>query len=129
MFAAFILKWSIGQAIHRVASSLPWQIWAALGAALLLGITAWQINSRAYTRGFAASDAAWVIRVTKEVARQTDANEIALAAAKKQIENLNEAKEVRDATIIRLNREALEDSFSNRESIGSDSVRRLNNSN
>ena len=112
--------------LSAFVSRLPWQIWATLAVVAVLGVTGWQIDKRAYTRGFAQADAAWVIKVNDEIARQVKANDAAWAAAQEQIARLNEAKEVRDATIIRLNREALEDPDAGRVSIGPDSVRRLN---
>jgi len=114
-------------ALGRIASKLPWQIWAALAVAVILGVSGWYINDRAYNRGFAEADAAWVIKVNAEIERQVKANDAAWAAAQEQIARLNEAKEVRDATIERLNAEALADPDADRESIGLDGVRRLNN--
>ena len=111
----------------RAASRLPWQIWATLAVAVVLGVSAWQIDSRAYNRGFAASDASWVSKVNSEIERQVGANGAALAAARDRIRQLTEAKEVRDATIERLNREASGDPNAGRESLSVDGVRRLNN--
>jgi hypothetical protein len=113
-------------AIGRITSKLPWQIWASLAVALFLGVSAWYIDNRAFSRGFAKADAAWVAKVQAEVARQVTANDAAWAAAQERIARLTEAKEVRDATIARLNREAAEDPNADRESIGADGVRRLN---
>lgn len=113
-------------ALGRIASKLPWQIWALLGVSVLLGIMAWQINDRAYNRGFAEADAKWVAAVETEVARQVEANNQALAAVQEQLARLNEAKEVRDATIDRLNREAQAAADAHAECLGADGVRRLN---
>jgi len=112
--------------LGQITSKLPWQIWAALAVALSLGVSAWYINSTAFNRGFSAANAEWVKRVEAEVARQVVANDTAWAAAQQEIERLKEVKDVRDATIERLNREAAADLNAGRESIGADSVRRLN---
>lgn len=105
---------------------VPWQIWAALAFTLILGVVGYQIDSRAYKRGFAASDSQWIARVDAEVARQVAVNDKALRDAEETIARLREAKEVRDATIRRLSQEALEDPNADRPALGFGSVRRLN---
>lgn len=124
----FFLRLTVVKAFQQLAS-LPRQARAALAVVALLGVSGWFINDRAFNRGFAAADAAWAIKVNAEIARQVDANDAALASAREQIDRLTEAKEVRDATIERLNREALEDRDAGRLSIGADSVQRLNHQN
>lgn len=113
-------------ALGRVASKLPWQIWAALGVAGILGVSAWIINDRAYNRGFAEAQLRWEQQVQEELERQQAANDAALRAAREQIARLNEARSVRDATIERLLREAREDPDADRPALGAGSVRRLN---
>jgi len=127
MIMTFLARFAIGRALSAFASKLPWQIWAALAVIVFLGASAWYIDRTAFTRGFSRADAQWVAKVEAEVARQTEINNTALRAAEETIARLNEAKEVRDATIERLNREAAEDPNANRESIGVDGVRRLDN--
>ncbi|HEY7824255.1 MAG TPA: hypothetical protein VIG24_15540 [Acidimicrobiia bacterium] len=113
-------------ALGRFASKLPWQIWAALAVAAVLGVSAWIINDRAFSRGFAEAERQWEQQVQEELERQQAANDAALRAAREEIERLNEARRVRDATIERLNREAREDPNAGRPALGADSVRRLN---
>ena len=113
---------ALGDVLRRV----PWQIWAALAFVLILGVAGWQIDSRAYKRGFAESDRQWIERVDAEIARQVAANEDALRAAEETIARLREAKDVRDATIDRLIEEARSDPNADRPALGTDSVRRLN---
>jgi len=112
--------------IVKAVSKLPWQIWAALAVAVLLGVLAWQINYRAYDRGFAKANEQWRVVVIEERARQDKANREAARLAAEEIDRLNEAKGVRDATIARLRREAAFDTDAGRVAIGVDSVRRLN---
>ncbi len=126
MIMTFLARFAIGRSLSGLASRLPWQIWAALGVVAALGIVAWQIDSRAYTRGFDEADAVWVARVAAEEKRQKDVNDQALADALAEVARLNEAKEVRDAHIERLDREALEADNAQRECLDANSVRRLN---
>ena len=107
-------------------SRVPWQIYAALAVVVLLGVAGWQIDLRAYNRGYAEADAKWLARTQAEVERQVKANDAAWARAQQEIERLNEVRRVRDATIERLNQEALGDSDADRDAFGVDSVRRLN---
>tara|TARA_R100001086_G_scaffold30380_1_gene13901 strand:- start:56 stop:349 length:294 start_codon:yes stop_codon:yes gene_type:complete len=93
---------------------------------VILGITVWQINDRAYNRGFAEADRQWIERVDQEIERQTEANREALRIAREEIDRLREAKEVRDAEIKRLIREAQDDPDAARPALGVGSVRRLN---
>jgi len=127
MIVTFLARFAVGRALQSFASKLPWQIWAALAVVGILGATGWFINDRAYNRGFSASDVQWVGRVKAEVSRQTVVNDLALVRAQEAIARLNEDKEVRDATIERLNREAAEDPDAGRISISPDGVRRINN--
>ena len=113
-------------ALSRVMRALPWQIWAALGVLVFSGIMAWQIDARAYNRGFAAADEAWVERVEQELERQDEANREAMRRAQEEIARLQEGRRVRDATIERLLGEAAQDPDADRPAIGTDSVRRLN---
>lgn len=127
MFGTGLLaRFAIGGALSRITSRVPWQIWAALGVAVILGIAAWQIDSRAYDRGFAEAERQWQERLEIELARQDDANREALRVAQEQIERLQEARDVRDATITRLIEEARQDPDADRPSVSAPSVRRLN---
>jgi len=126
MIMTFLTQFAIGRSLSGLASRVPWQIWAALGVVVALGIVTWQIDSRAYKRGFAEADAAWVARVEAEVIRQKEVNDQALANALAEVARLNEAKEVRDAHIERLDREALEADNAQRECLDANSVQRLN---
>lgn len=118
------MPWFI--ALKLFARRVPWQIWAALAVVVALGVSAWWINDTAFSRGFAEAERQWQIRVQEELDRQQDANDEALRRAQAEIARLNEAKEVRDATIARLNREAAQDPNADRPALGTDSVRRLN---
>ena len=130
MIMGFLARFALGRVVQsvgqRAAASLPWQIWAALGVAVVLGIGAWQINDRAYDRGYADADAAWQVAVQEERERQDEANQKALREAEARIAQLEEAKAVRDATIERLTAEAAADPDAGRVSVGAPSVRRLN---
>uniref|UniRef100_A0AAU7VFZ4 P-loop NTPase superfamily protein n=1 Tax=Dinoroseobacter phage vB_DshS_R26L TaxID=3161158 RepID=A0AAU7VFZ4_9CAUD len=126
IFTGFLARFAIGQTVGRVASRLPWQIWAALGVAVVLGITAWQINDRAYDRGFAEAERQWQERLEAELERQDAANREALRLAQEEIDRLTEAKEVRDATIARLIEEARQDPDADRPAVSAPGVRRLN---
>ena len=122
MIGSLFARFALGGILTRV----PWQIWAALAVALFLGVTAWQIDARAYKRGFADAEQQWQERVAIELARQDDANRTALRIAQEQIQRLQEAKDVRDGTIRRLIQEANEDPGASSPAVGTDSVRRLN---
>lgn len=126
MLLTFLARFALGRTIERVARALPWQIWASLGVVVVLGITAWQINDRAYNRGFAEAERQWELRVEQELERQRDANKEALRIAREEITRLQEAKEVRDATIERLIQEGQQDPDAARPALGPGSVRRLN---
>jgi len=120
--AGVLTKFALG----GVASRVPWQLWAAAGVVVFLGIAAWQIDSRAYDRGFAEAERQWKERVEQELKRQDEANQEALRFAREQIRQLRKAKEVRDAEISRLNEEAEQDPDADRPSVNTRGVRRLN---
>lgn len=122
MIAAFLARFAFGRALAK----LPWQLWVAVALIASLLAWTWFVNDRAYNRGFRTSDAQWVARVDAEVARQIVANAKALTNAQAEVERLKQAKEVRDATIERLNREAAEDPTAGLDAFGIDGVRRLN---
>ena len=122
MFLAFL---TFGQALSSFASKLPWQAWASLAIIASLGMGGWYIDRNAFSRGVSESNKEWVARVEAEVLRQMNANNKALEIAQREVERLNEAKEVRDAHIERLDREALEAVNARRECLDANSVRRL----
>ena len=122
----FFARFAIGGVIERVASRVPWQIWAALGVVVVLGIAGWQIDARAYDRGFADAEQQWQERLDQELERQEDANREAMRIAQERIELLQAAKDVRDATIARLIQEAAQDPDADRPAVSTGSVRRLN---
>jgi len=126
MLTGLLARFAIGRVFQSVVSKTPQQIWAALAVAVLLGVIAWQINDRAYDRGFAKADEQWRVVVIEERARQDKANREAARLAAEEIARLNEAKGARDATIARIQREAASDPDAGRVAIGVDSVRRLN---
>ena len=101
---------------------------AALAIVTLLVVAVWQIDSRAYKRGYAASESVWIERVEIETERQVAANERAFNEALQRVEQLKQAKEVRDATIARLNEEARMADDADAIGLSADSVRRLNES-
>ena len=74
----------IAPLIFSFLPRLPWQLWLAIGAALILALGVWFIDSRAYSRGFSEADAQWVKRVEDEYKRQIDANKKAFDAATAQ---------------------------------------------
>jgi len=112
----------LGLLLSRVSP----QAVVALCVVLVLGTVGWQIDSRAYKRGFADADRQWKGRLEQELKRQDDANRDAMRIAQEQIELLEVAKDVRDATITRLIQEAAQDPDADRPSISTGSVRRLN---
>lgn len=112
--------------VSRFLRSVPPKIWALAAVVMLVGVVIWQIDRRAYTRGYDAADEQWLVRVAEEHKRQVAANEEALQRARAEIERLLEAKGVRDATIERLTNEANRDPDAGRVAIGAPSVRRLN---
>lgn len=122
----FLAQSVFGRTLSKLTSKLPWQIWAAAAVVLVLGVSGWYINNRAYDRGFAEADKQWQIIILEERERQDDANNKAARIAEEEIARLNEAKGVRDAIIARLRREAAEDPDAARIAIGVGSVRRLN---
>ncbi len=126
MLMTFLARFAIGRALKGFASKLPWQIWAALAVVVVLGVSAWYIDHRAFSRGFSEADEQWRVVVIEERERQAEANREAARIAADEIARLNEAKGVRDATIARLQREAAADPDAGRVAIGADSVRRLN---
>lgn len=126
MIGAFLARFAIGRALSGFASKLPWQIWAALAVVAILGVSAWIINDRAYNRGFSDAETQWELRVAEELERQDEANREALRIANEEIDRLREAREVRDATIERLVREAHELPTADRPAVSSDGVRILN---
>lgn len=126
MLMGFLARFAVGRAIQSTASRLPWQIWAALGLAVFLGVSARYINDRAYNRGFSEAEDQFEQQVEEELARQAEANRAALQRAEEEIARLREAKDVRDATISRLIEEARQDPDADRPAVSSDGVRRLN---
>lgn len=122
----FLANLAFGGVLKHFASTLPWQIWAALGVALVLGVSAWTIDHRAYNRGFSDADEKWQGSVLEERARQEEVNLAATRRAQEEIERLRLAKEVRDATIERLEAEAAADANASRPAVGAASVHRLN---
>lgn len=126
MVTAFLLRFAAGRALKRVSASLPWQIWALLAGVVFLGASGWYIDRRAYTRGSDAVYTEWEQAGVAEMERLREANAAARRVAADEIARLNEAKEVRDATIERLEREASEDPNADTPVLGVNSVRRLN---
>lgn len=105
---------------------VPAKTWLYVGVLLIGGFTSWKAYDFAYDRGFAASELVWLERVEAETARQVAANDRALADALAIIETMREAKDVRDATIERLNQEAAAANDADAVGLSADSVRRLN---
>lgn len=123
---SLLARRAFGRAINRVASSIPWQLWAAAACALTVIVGAWWIDARAYNRGYDAAETVWEDVVQREYVRQLDANKEALRIANEEIQRLREAKDVRDAEIERLINEARQDPDAGRPALSAGSVRRLN---
>ncbi len=126
MILGIVAKIAGVQLFKRVSGALSPRAWAVVGVCALLVSSGWYINNTAYNRGYLKADAMWAVIIESELLRQRQVNEKALAASRLEIERLQEAKEVRDATIERLNSEAQADVNADRPSLGVDSVRRLN---
>ena len=106
--------------------AIPAKAWVYVGVLLVAGFASCKAYNLVYDRGFAASELVWIERVEAETARQVAANEQAFEEALATIETLRVAKEVRDATIERLNREAFAADDADAVGLSADSVRRLN---
>jgi len=103
--------------------------WGVLGFTVLvtaIGLVGWQIDSKAFERGFSESDAQWGERLEIELRRQDAANQRALQLAQIEIQQLQEAKDVLDATVSRITQSVLEDPDADNRAIGTSSVQRLN---
>ena len=116
----------IAPLIFSFLPRLPWQLWLVIGAALILALGVWFIDSRAYSRGFSEADAQWVKRVEDEYKRQIDANKKAFDAASAEILRLRKKEKERDAEISRLTEAARRDANADADAIGANSVQRLN---
>jgi len=119
-----IIASGILAASRMALGAIPRRAWAWLGGFAVAGMLIWFAWQTAYNRGFSQADAAWAARVQEEQARQHDANDQALAAAREEVLRLNEANRVRDAHIERLQREIA--TLPDRPSVSPDGVRILN---
>lgn len=109
--------------VFRNMSAKAWLFVIGAAISVVLSFVAYDW---VYSRGYDAAEREFDARVEQELSRQARANEAALADAFERIEQLKLAKEVRDATIERLNEEALADVDADRRALGAASVQRLN---